>query len=43
MLQRENAAMSSENKAQQKVIGQFDASLRAIVQERGVGETGMPA
>jgi len=34
MLQRENAALSSENQAQQKVIGQFDASLRALVQER---------
>jgi hypothetical protein len=42
-LQREVAVLSNENVAQQKVIGQFDASLRALVQERGVGEGGRPA
>jgi hypothetical protein len=34
MLQRKVATLSSENQAQQKVIGQFDVSLRALVQER---------
>ena len=39
-LQREVAVLSSENVAQQKVIGQFDASLRALVQERATTTQG---